>query len=181
MGAVLLAVDQFDVRVSALLPRWEPEIFGAFAVPSAGRLPEYPGLIRHIRWHERLARDIGSRPRVVRAVFQSPGFITVDGSGALEKLVDILHSGDLAKEERRAIIERIRAETEVLRSQAIKQKMEALSGAVGVLQALGMTAEQILGVLQSERGLINLLGEPTAELELAKATGSLEKIEIAHE
>jgi len=90
-------------------------------------------------------------------------------------VIDILHSGDLAKEERRAIIERVRAETEVLHAQAAKTKVEALAGAISALQTLGISTDQIVRLLQRDGALVKLLGEPVAEIEAAQATGVLEE------
>jgi hypothetical protein len=114
----------------------------------------------------------------LRAHFESPGFITVDGSGALEKLIDILHSGDLAKEERRAIIARIEAETDLLKAQAAKQRIEALAGAVAALQSLNLSPDEILRLLQGDRFLVNLLGGPIGELAAAQTMGDLQKLSV---
>jgi hypothetical protein len=62
---------------------------------------------RWIRFHEDQARDDGSGAILARAEFASPGFFSVDGSGALTKVMDILHCGELQNEEREAIIQRI--------------------------------------------------------------------------
>src|SRR5262245_31839910 len=141
---------------------------------------DVPSIVRQklstrIRSHEKFGLEVGARARVVRARFSSPGFVTIDGARALAKVIDILHAGDLAKEERRAIIERVRAETEVLHAQAAKTKVEALAGAISALQTLGISTDQIVRLLQRDGALVKLLGEPVAEIEAAQATGVLEE------
>ena len=138
-------------------------------------------LSRHVRSHERAVDKLGARKKIVRAVFDSPGFVTVDGSGALEKLIEILHSGDIQKEERRAIIERIHAETDLLKSQATQKRIEALSAAVAILKSLGISDDQIVKSLGVDRGLVPLLGGPLVDLEDATAVGSLQRVEIVRE
>jgi hypothetical protein len=104
---------------------------------------------------------------VAKASFASPGFITIDGSGALEKLIDILHSGRLQNEERVALIERIRAETariqadsDLIRTQVRAANITALREAITVLEALAYTPDEIRTFLVNDHRLQGLLGEP---------------------
>jgi hypothetical protein len=175
LASVLEAIDLLDLRLGSLVTPGTAlwlDFFRADIPITRQKLSE------RIKLHQRFGVDVGARARVLRAQFSSPGFITVDGSGALEKVIDILHSGDLQKEERRAIIERVRAETEMLHAQAAKAKVEALSGAIAALQALGIGNDQIVRLLQRDGTLIKLLGEPVAALEEAQATGILEKASL---
>ena len=133
-------------------------------------------LSARIRSVEKYEHEAGTGPRLARARFDSPGFITVDGSGALEKVIDILHQGDLAKEERKALIEHIKAETELLRAQATKQKLEVLSGAISVLQSLGLNRDEIIGLISRDGALVGLLGEPVVDIEAAHSSGVLRKL-----
>ena len=173
LASVLNAVDRFDLRVGSLISPGTALWLDFFAVGFPAVTKQK--LSERIRAYEKFGLEVGARARVVRARFSSPGFITIDGSGAIEKLVDILHSGDLQKEERRAIIERIRAETELISAQAAKAKVEALAGAIAALQSVQIPNDQIIRLLQRDQTLVKLLGAPVAELEAAQTAGVIEK------
>lgn len=175
LAFVLESLDQFDLQVG-FLERFGKENL-VYAFVSDHSFPvRTKKLSTRLRSVVRYAHETGGGPRVARARFGSPGFITVDGSGALEKVIDILHQGDLAKEERKALIERITAETDLLRSQAAKQKLEVLSGAIAVLQSLGLERDDIIRLISKDGALVRLLGMPIVDIEGAQRSGVLRKL-----
>ncbi len=171
LAAVLGAVDEYDLRTNTLLSPATDLWLQLFEM----RVPVKQKLSARIRANERYQREHGFGARLIRARFDSPGFLTVDGSGALEKLIDILHQGDLAKAERKAIIERIQAETDLMKAQAFKQRIDALSAGVAVFKSLGLGDEQIIRLISHDPALIDLIGAPITRLEDAQRVGILQK------
>ena len=68
----------------------------------------------------------------------------------------------------------------MLNAQALKTRVEALGGAVSVLQSVGVSREHIEKLLSSDPALTKLLGEPVADLESAQVGGDLQKVFLAN-
>lgn len=134
-------MDQFDLRTRPFQMFDKELLLNAFG-------PEIEKLSTRIRRIEDYERREGNGPRLIQATFESPGFVTVDATGPIDKLIDILHHGELDKEEQRAIIERISAETELIRAKAAKKKINVLNGAIAPvarIQPIGDRATSVAG------------------------------------
>ena len=117
------------------------------------------------------------RPTIASARFDSPGVITIEASGAVEKLIDILHSGKLQNEERQAIIARIHAETSRQLAETRRLNADALRATVDTLLAVGFEKDAIRQMLIKAPALDTLIGVPIVRLENALTSGELAVIE----
>jgi hypothetical protein len=184
LASVLRALDQFNIRLLAVTTLGYGQARPPFVVVWPNRLPwGPPAPSRWVRFLEDQARDSDFGVRIVRIEFRSPGLVTLDGSGSIEKLIDILHSGKLQLEERRAIIDRIKAETEKIQaesqrtvSEATLNNMKALSEAVAVFQAAGLKPEEIRELIVRDPRLVPLVGGPVAVLASYQRSGAITAI-----
>jgi hypothetical protein len=117
-------------------------------------------------------------PQVRFARISSPGFLSIDGGGALEKVVDILHKGDLDREQTQALTERIQAETDLIRAQAAEKTMATIAAAVDMLKSIGFQPEEIRQMLARDPGLGHTLGNPILALRQMLDAGPVTQVRL---
>jgi hypothetical protein len=118
----------------------------------------------------------GTGLQIHRVSIASPGVFSIDGGAALGRIVDILHKGDLEREERAAIIDRIGAETRLLEAQAAEIQIANTAATIQVLKDIGYSQAEIRDMIMGDPNLTGALGQPLVQLTGMKQSGMITEV-----
>lgn len=181
LADILLSVNQFYSRYLGLyyfIHMVRPPLTNLFRQDKTTLPFPIMGLADFIQNYDDVLKQDRQSISIHSVSINSPGIVSFDGAGdVINKLIDLVHKGDLDREQLEAVIDRIRAETRLANASALEKEVSALQKAVAVMKSLGLTNPEIQSRLLQNPNLRHLLADPLVTLDEHKREGNLIQIQ----